>query len=155
MFLLDPSLGRRRRHVIGDRTRSLAGDAEERLGKTGRNLRNHARGWVAEARKGLRDERVEDEVLVERVRSALGRAASRPSAIEVAAADGEVTLTGSIPASELDGVLSAIADVRGVRALDCGLECYETEAAGEADAGRGEASPAGDGRTGERVTAES
>lgn len=130
MFLLDPSLGRRRRHVIGDKARSLAGDCEDQLGKTGRNLRNHARGRVAQARHLLRDEPVDDVTLVERVRAALGRAASHPSAIEVSAHDGSVTLIGPVSASELDVVIEHVASVRGVRDLDCRLECQEAPAEG-------------------------
>jgi osmotically-inducible protein OsmY len=126
MFLLDPSLGRRRRSVIGDRARSLANDAEDRIGKTGRNLKNHARGWVAEGRHRLKDEVVDDYTLVERIRAALGRAASEPGSIDVIAEDGRVTLLGAVPVSELDGVLDTVESVRGVQAVDCRLECRET-----------------------------
>jgi osmotically-inducible protein OsmY len=129
MFLLDPGLGRRRRQVIGDKARSLASDCGDHVGKTGRNLRNlrnHAKGWVAEGRHLLRDEPVDDVTLVERVRAALGRATSHSGAIEVAARDGSVTLSGPVPASELDGVIAQVASVRGVRDLDCRLEGQET-----------------------------
>jgi osmotically-inducible protein OsmY len=128
MFLLDPSLGRRRRSAIGDKARSLATDAEDKIGKTGRNLRNHARGWMAETRHHLKDEPVDDYTLVERVRAALGRATSQPGGIDVLAEDGQVTLIGAVPAEELDGVLDTVETVRGVKGLDCRLECRDTTA---------------------------
>jgi uncharacterized membrane protein len=54
-------------------------------------------------------------VLIERVRSAIGRAASHPGSIEVDARDGVVTVSGPILADEADALLDTVARVRGVR----------------------------------------
>ena len=149
MFLLDPNLGRRRRHMIGDRARALAHDAEESIGKTSRHFRNHARGLVAEARARLHEEVVDDRTLVERVRAELGRATRYPRAIEVAAEAGIVILSGPVPPADRETVLRAAAAVRGVEEVVDALECHpgpdgHAEAAPPAPRpdGEGEPSPA-------------
>jgi hypothetical protein len=53
MFLLDPTLGRRRRGVAGDRAESYLRDAEQVVEKKVRHLGNRARGLAAEARSAL------------------------------------------------------------------------------------------------------
>jgi uncharacterized membrane protein len=62
--------------------------------------------------------------LVERVRAKLGRVASHPRAISVAARDGRVTLSGPILASEVDDVISAAQSVRGVTDVENELDVY-------------------------------
>jgi hypothetical protein len=106
MFLLDPSLGRRRRHRIGDKARSWAGEAEALL----------------------RHEPVDDVTLLEHVRAALGRASAHSGAVAVALHDGSVVLTGVVPAAEMDPIIQTVASVRGVRDLDCRLSAPEVSA---------------------------
>jgi hypothetical protein len=126
MFLLDPNLGRRRRHIIGDKARALANDAEYSVGKKSRHLRNHAVGLVAEARSRLHEEVVDDRTLVERVRAELGRATRYPRAIDVEAENGVVVLTGPVLAADKPAILATAASVRGVEEVVSGLESHET-----------------------------
>lgn len=125
-WLLDPSYGRRRRILLRDRARSVFNQASDVLDKSWRDATHRAQGLVAEARSAIRREEVADEVLVERVRAALGRAATHPSMIETMARQGCVTLRGPILASEVDGLLRALSSVRGVTAIDNQLEPHET-----------------------------
>jgi hypothetical protein len=126
MFLLDPGLGKRRRHLIGDKAGALANDAEESIGKKGRNLRNRARGLVAEARGRLHAEAVDDQILLERVRAELGRATRYPRAIDVEARSGVVVLTGPVLVADKPAILAAIASVRGVDEVIDGLESHDS-----------------------------
>jgi uncharacterized membrane protein len=57
---------------------------------------------------------VPDEVLAERARSAMGRIVSHPGAIDVAAVNGMVRLSGSVLASEHSALLDVMSSVRGV-----------------------------------------
>src|SRR5919205_3479420 len=88
MFFLDPARGRRRRGLVRDQVVRGLNVAEGSLGSTARDLRNRAGGLVAEARSRGRGRAVSDDVLVERVRAKLGRVASHPRAISVAARGG-------------------------------------------------------------------
>lgn len=44
MYVLDPDRGRRRRAQLRDRTTHAVGEALDTLGKSGRDIRNRARG---------------------------------------------------------------------------------------------------------------
>jgi len=122
MYLLDPDRGARRRALVRDQTvrarHRLADSAEA----TGRDLRNRAAGTAAELRSRFRRETPGDEVLHERVRSALGRAVSHPGAVAVSVADGRVTLEGQVLAPELDDLIRTVRGVRGVSEVRNELE---------------------------------
>ncbi len=127
-FLLDPQMGRKRRKDAAQRAGRIARRSAEKVEGRARDLGNRAHGVAAEARHALldRDERVDDGVLVERVRAALGRAVSHPRAIEVTAHDGRVAVSGPVLAAEAEALLAAAAAVRGVTGVEDGLERHET-----------------------------
>jgi gas vesicle protein len=140
-FLLDPSRGNARRARIRDKATWASRKTRDGIDATARDLGNRARGIAAVTRSRFQPEAVEDEVLVERVRSRLGRASSHPRAIEVTAANGDVTLSGPVLAHELDHVVAAVATVRGVCCVHSELE---PRASGEnIPARQGQASVAG------------
>ncbi len=114
MYLLDPDRGARRRALVRDQATRARHRLAEGAEATGRDLRNRARGTAAGLRSRLRRETADDEILHERVRSALGRVVSHPGAIEVSVADGLVTLQGQVLAQELDELLKTVRGVRGV-----------------------------------------
>ncbi len=117
-FLLDPRSGRRRRALIRDKAKQAAHLSTFGLAgavsKTWRDIANRARGAAAETRSAWKRDYVADDVLVERVRSKIGRAVSHPGSIQVAADDGRITLRGEAPATEVDRLVSAVRSVRGV-----------------------------------------
>src|ERR1041385_3242642 len=88
MYLFDPDRGKRRRALVRDKAQALTRRLQKTVDKTSRDLRNRVQGLALEAKS----HNVPDEVLVERVRSKLGRLVSHPHAIEVAAKNGVVTL---------------------------------------------------------------
>jgi hypothetical protein len=65
--------------------------------------------------RARRDEAVDDEVLAERVRAALGHHVSHPRAIDVSVRDGAVTLGGHVLTAESQDAQAAVRRVRGVR----------------------------------------
>jgi uncharacterized membrane protein len=141
MYLLDPDGGRRRRKLLNDQVASLMYRSDDALGRTARDLRNRTRGLLTEARARFEGQPASDEVLAARVRSKLGLVVSHPSAIEVAAVDGRVILSGSVLASEADQLLLAIVGVRGVREVENRLEVHDR--AGTSPALQGGAPPPG------------
>ena len=127
MYLLDPQQGRRRRALLLDQVNHFGHAIPDALDVAWRDLSNRAEGTVAELRHLFESDDVSDAVLCQRVRSKAGRYVSRPSALEVDAADGCVILSGPVLAHEVDDLLCAVQSVRGVRSVENQLEVYETQ----------------------------
>lgn len=125
MYLLDPDRGRRRRALVIDKLSSAANKTPAALGATSRDLTNRARGLAASAKSAFTSGDAPDEVIVQRVRSQIGRVVSHPSSIEVTADGGRVTLSGLVLASETDDLLSTVSKVRGVKDVENRLEVHE------------------------------
>lgn len=114
--LLDPAQGRRRRAMVRDQAIHAAHAVGEAVTATGRDARHRAQGVAATLRTTWQgDDAPDDVVLAERVRAALGGAASRPSSIGVEALRGRVTVRGPVLADEVAPLLRRVARVRGVR----------------------------------------
>jgi uncharacterized membrane protein len=126
MYLLDPRLGKRRRALVQDKVVHFIHKAEDAVGPTSRDFRNRIRGVAAEFRSLISSEQnVSDEVLVERIRSELGRVTSHPHAIEVFVSQGCVTLSGYILASEEKRVLRYVSAISGVKNVENRLEVHQ------------------------------
>jgi hypothetical protein len=126
MYLLDPQGGGRRRALARDKTVHVLHKGGDAVRKTSRHLGNRTKGLIAEAGSRLRRAgEVDDQVLCDRVRSKLGRCVSHASALEVAAEDGRVTLTGPVLASEVDKLLAKVRKIKGVADVEDHLEVHE------------------------------
>jgi uncharacterized membrane protein len=124
-YWLDVDQGRRRRGRTRDLATHLGHEMRDLFGKGSRDLKHRAAGAVAEVSHALKpsEGKADDDVVLARVRSEIGRACSHPHALEVHVEQGRATLTGPILASEADEVCSRVARVRGVRDADgSGLE---------------------------------
>ncbi len=124
MYWADPRSGRWRRSHLQGKAVHAAHEAGDAVGVVARDLSQRSRGLFFESRRKLQRERVDDLILEERVRSALGRVCSHPGAIRVAASDGIVRLEGVILRDELRRVIPRLAKVQGVRGLDNRLDSY-------------------------------
>lgn len=125
LYFFDRGNGKRRRELVAEKAGRYSRQASGKLSRRARDLRNRARGAVAEARGRLVSDHPDDDVLVARVRSQLGHHVDRAGAIDTEANDGIVTLRGSILAAELGEVLSEVRGVRGVRDVVNELAVYE------------------------------
>src|SRR5262245_36035380 len=101
MYLMDPSTGGRRRSMLRGKMSRAMHQTGTHLRKTGEYSRGQAQGFYARMRSRFSGEQITDRQLCERVRSAMGRATSHPSAIEVHANHGVVTLSGDVLRDEL------------------------------------------------------
>jgi uncharacterized membrane protein len=122
MYMLDPRSGRRRRAMLRDKISHTVRELGCMVEVASRDLVHRVEGRVAEARHAYERAPVDDDVLVARVRSELGRVVSHPRAIEVEAQDGFVTLKGPILEGEQEPLLDAVCRVRGVKDVDNRLE---------------------------------
>jgi uncharacterized membrane protein len=130
MYLLDPASGRRRRAVLRDKAVHYGHRLEKAAETICRDAANRSWGAAAEAWSwlgSLVSGPVSDAVLAERVRSRMGRFVCRPSEVQVAVADGRVTLLGSATQAEIDDLLPAVRSVPGVAALESQMTVREPE----------------------------
>jgi osmotically-inducible protein OsmY len=125
MYVLDPRRRNRLASQARDQVFSAAKEAREAVSARAENLSNRARGAVAEASAMMQGEPVDDRVLVERVRSHMGRIVSNPSAIEVTARDGRVSLRGTIHSSEVEQLISEVGWLRGVKDVENQLDVHD------------------------------
>jgi osmotically-inducible protein OsmY len=131
MYILDPKAGSRRRALMRDQMVSAGHTLDETASGKARFAKDKAHGIYAETKSALRDEeQVDDHTLEDRVRSELGRVASNMGSIHVSAVDGRITLHGSAPQDEVDKIVSAAKDVRGVQGVDSKLNPQEHLAEG-------------------------
>ena len=126
MYLLDPDRGARRRSLLRDRFVHAGHKFGDGLSATARDTRNRALGAAAELRSRFKQDQVDDAVLHERVRSAIGRVATHPSSITVTAFEGQVTLSGHVLEDEVDELISRVKQVRGVREVRNELQMHRS-----------------------------
>jgi hypothetical protein len=124
MYLLDPELGNRRRARLRDRLVRAGHVTGDAMDATSRDVRNRARGVVAELRSRLLPGDVSDDVLHERVRARLGQAVRYARWIETTIDDGRVTLRGPALADDVARVVRRVGQVPGVRAVDNRLDVH-------------------------------
>jgi osmotically-inducible protein OsmY len=117
MFMLDPNAGRRRRAVTRDKALSLSRRTARRAQALAQQAADRGRGAIAEAR-AADDEWVDDQTLVARVRSEIGRVVSHPGSLHIDAVDGCVTMRGPIFVWEADAAVAAVENTRGVAMVD-------------------------------------
>jgi len=125
MFLLDPDRGKRRRALVRDKFALALTKTGDCMEVTGRDLRNRTRGTIAAIQSRFSSEQPDDSVLVDRVRSKLGRIVSHPSAVEVTVENGNVTLSGPVLAGEAPHLLSCVKWIPGVQDVNSKLEVHE------------------------------
>lgn len=127
MYLFDPHFGRRRRALLRDKAVHAAHKSRDSMDTTAHDLANRMQGMRAGVGSLMhREAEVSDRVLAERVRSRLGRYCSHPSAVEVHAEQGRVSLKGPILADEAKRLARSVRAVRGVREVDNQLEEHAT-----------------------------
>jgi hypothetical protein len=126
MYLFDPAFGRRRRALLRDKLTHAGKQFRKGADVTLRDVGHRLYGAACELRAKLRGRDASDEVVVDRVRSKLGRYVSHPSSIEVHVCDGCVALSGPILAAEVPRLVRALKAVDGVRGIKNMLEVHST-----------------------------
>jgi hypothetical protein len=129
MYLFDPVQGRRRRLRIRDQFVGWSHRTGDFFDKATRDAQHRIQGTVAEASALFRRDEAGDDVLVQRVRSRIGRCVSHPREIDVSAYEGRIVLSGRVSAAEAPRLLSAVWGVRGVQEVDNRLQMQAVETA--------------------------
>lgn len=115
MYFIDPDNGRRRRALARDKSLHYARVATERGERRVRHATHRARGAIAAAgRRAGAGEIVEDRILLERVRAALGHVVGDPNAVDVRVRCGTVILKGPARQDQIGELVACAAHVPGV-----------------------------------------
>ena len=117
MYFLDPTSGNRRRAVTRDRVLKAGRDTGEAIEGRAKDLANRARGLAARTRARFETDTPSDDVLAQRVRTALGRVISHPRTINISAKAGIVTLSGTVSEEETKALSATVRGVQGVQDL--------------------------------------
>ncbi|HJW44952.1 MAG TPA: BON domain-containing protein [Lysobacter sp.] len=118
MYFMDPVVGRRRRALMRDQGVSAGHDVENFVRAKSRRAVHRLNGTVARTRARLSQGPVDDDQLLERIRSRLGHLLEHPRSVEVAVRDGNVVLTGRASAADIDHLMEAISGMRGVEDVE-------------------------------------
>ncbi len=127
MYVLDPEEGHRRRVRAREKGGAFQRDTVRYLDKRRKDLQNRATGFRMKLEKlRRREEEIDEDVLVERVRSAIGRKLRHPGSIDVIPrARGEVILAGPCLSDEVQDVIRCAERVDGVRRVINDLDPHE------------------------------
>ncbi len=125
MYLLDPVRGRRRRARLMEAVHNAERHERELLDKAARDARQRLHG-LTERVKHRPASDVPDQVVVDRVRSRLGRVVSHPRAVDVVVLDGRAILRGAIFAHEASKAVAVTRATPGVRVVVDRLEKHLT-----------------------------
>src|SRR5688572_30343702 len=96
MYLFDPDLGKRRRSLLRDKLTHFRNKMSKAADISVRDMGHRLYGSYCELHATFRGRDTSDGVVVDRVRSKLGRYTSHPSAVEVHVNNGHITLNGPI-----------------------------------------------------------
>lgn len=113
--LADPERGRRRRAMLRDRFVHTAHRAGRFARVASVDARHRVQGISARVQSLGRKREIDDDVLLARVRTRLGRVVSHPHAIFATVRNGVVELDGDLLASEHPALIAAISGMRGVK----------------------------------------
>lgn len=116
-YFADPGRGKRRRAALKDVLVRSSHNLQRFTYRFKQDCKHRVEGVMAETHHQWDQEEISDAGLEQRIRTALGRAASHPGAIRVNCAEGSVFLGGWILADEVENVTGAVRSIKGVKEL--------------------------------------
>ncbi|MEZ0324598.1 MAG: BON domain-containing protein [Fimbriimonas sp.] len=126
MYLFDPAQGKRRRNMMRDQAIHQARVKQRSLRVMQRDFANRSQGLVHEVQGRFQPQSADDVVIVDRVRSAMGRCCSHTHGISVGCTDGMVTLSGPVTANEVVDLIGTVKNVKGVTRVINNLDVHSS-----------------------------
>jgi gas vesicle protein len=120
MYFLDPNRGHARRTYVRDKTGQLLRNTSHTMRAMGKDIGDRARRFLYGSRgtdesSNGRMNRIDSAQLVSQIRAELGQFSPYANQIQLMTdADGTVTLTGTVPQAEIDGLLTLLHSIPGV-----------------------------------------
>jgi osmotically-inducible protein OsmY len=123
-YLFDPTEGKRRRHMLFDRTARAARKIARVAAKKARYTGGRFRGLVAGARRGSRPAATDDATVLQRIRSdAFREAGVSTKEVDVSVEAGVARLHGLVASPSLaDDLVREVRKVPGVRDVDAAIQ---------------------------------
>jgi hypothetical protein len=118
-FFLDPASGRRRRAFVQEKSVHYTRRAAHTRDALARRVLGHIRGAIAAIRHEVEPEdTVEDAILLERVRAAMGHVVPDPHGVDIRVRCGTVILKGPASSHQIGELVACAQHVRGVREVE-------------------------------------
>jgi len=130
LYFLDREQGPQRRDNFKKKAGRIAREVSSGASKALRDSQNRLAGLASRVSHGFDRELPDDRILVERIRSRMGRIVSKPHKIHVAADNGVVTLWGTAQEHETNELVRAVETMEGVSEV---LDHLELHAATETE----------------------
>jgi len=125
MYYLDPQRGRTRRALVKNKVYSVNHRMMTRSGQIAENLKNRMYGKFQTLKHRRKASHVDDEILMLRVRSVIGRKVSHLKALNIFVTNGEVSLSGPILKQEVPSLMKVVERVPGVTRVIDDLSKYD------------------------------
>ena len=125
VYFFDSKDGHKRRTRFIKQTKTVVAAAKHEAEKSLKDAQHHFVGGIACLSARLRNEEATDEVIVERVRSRMGRVVAHPHPIKVVSDQGLITLWGPIARHELLPLLYKVKATPGVKDIQNHLTAYD------------------------------
>lgn len=125
MYFCDPDRGKRRRSLALDGSVKCWHNFSALLDKARRDLKNRVTGAANGITAAFASHDASGAVLIQRVRSRIGRVVSHPHAVEVTAEDGRIVLSGPVFEAEALRLVRAAKSVPGVKEVVDKLEVHK------------------------------
>lgn len=110
---------------LTDSAKSSASQVGQAVSGVAKDAANKVRSAASEVKQQVENATTSDTTLTSRVRVEVARNVRAPGAIEVAVNNGVVTLTGKIPASEVQALVEKVQALSGVSSVDNRLEVHD------------------------------
>jgi len=129
MYFFDPKGGNRRRALMRDKTARADRLLMQFFDKRSRDVWNRVYGAYVELRMAWREREmgIDNDILVERIRSKLGRVCSHPKLVNIQVRNGHVWLTGLALKREIPRVYQIVKSVRGIHSVSNALQAVKGE----------------------------
>jgi osmotically-inducible protein OsmY len=103
--------------LVRDKGVGATHEVEDFARRGSRRIANRVRGTVARVRSRARmsGSLVDDDQLLDRIRSKLGHVVDAPGMVDVQVHDGWVVLTGSASPQEIDALVHTVVSMPGIR----------------------------------------
>lgn len=108
-----------------DAAKSTANSVGQAVSGAAKDAANKVRSAAGEVKQQVENATTSDATLTTRVRMAVAGAVRAPGAIQIEVKNGEVTLTGTIPASEVQALVEKVQALPGVSKVDNRLEVHD------------------------------
>jgi uncharacterized membrane protein len=124
MYFLDPELGDKRKAMVRDRLTRLQHQGDDAVETAVSDLRNRVRGVLSNGIAFVSEEELPDQVIESRIRTRMGMLARHPDDVMVSVQNGRVILDGNMLQDEVEGFVSGIQRMKGVRDLQNNLRVH-------------------------------